>query len=263
MVATRRDFATVGVFGSEILPPTSEIKSVSTISIPFLSEPDAIRELLPYHFDVGPDPVVRVGHYTYRGIDYLAGRGYNVLSVNVPAVYRGETELVGTYNVVLWEGSSHAVNLGRELQGYAKIYGEVPDAVAAAGCLTFECREFGRTLLRGEAHNLVERTPEQMDRLRKAAGQGFSLGWKYIPGPKLSSEPDCDYPTKASNPVFYARGWKAEGTVEFCSPSWEEAPVSTRILSKLRQLPIIEYRPAFIGEGTGSAPRSNLERLDA
>jgi hypothetical protein len=249
------------VFGSELLPPTSVIKSVSSISVAFLSDRDAVRELLPYHFEPAPDPVVRVGHFTYQGIDYLADRGYNVLSVNVPVVFEGETTLSGIYHLVLWEGLSHAVNLGRELQGYAKIYGEVPDATKMDTGFMFECREYGTTLLHGEVHDLVEYSPEQLERLRRAAKDSYSLGWKYIPGPNLTADPDCDYPTKASNPAFYDRAWSATGTVEFCSPTWEQAPISSRLLGKLRALPVLGYKRAFVGEGSASAPRATVERL--
>jgi hypothetical protein len=256
-----RDFREVGVFGSELLPPTSVIEKVSAITVAFKSDPDAILALLPYHFEPAA-AMVRVSHLTYKGIDYLANRGYNVLSVSVPAVYVKDRSITGNYNVVLWEGLSHAVNLGRELQGYAKIYGEIPDATENETSRSFECNEYGATLLRGEVHDLVEISADRLGRLQERSSEAKSLGWKYIPGPKLTEDPDCDYATRVSNPLFYDQAWTGEGTVEFCSPTWEEAPVSTRILTKLRALPNFGYERAFVGTGSASAPRVGVERLD-
>jgi acetoacetate decarboxylase len=257
----RRDFASVGVFGSELLPPTSVIETVTAITVGFKTEQAAVRELVPYHFEPVPDPVMRVNHLTYTGMDYLAGRGYNVVSVSVPVTFTGKQVVTGSFNIVVWEGLSHAVNLGRELQGYAKIYGEVPDSTATENGHTFQCCEYGTPLVQGEVHDLVEYTPEQLAKLQDAAKSGYSLGWKYIPGPKLSTEPDCDYATRISNPAFYDAAWTATGSVEFCDATWEQAPVSKRVLDRLRDLPMLGFSRAFIGKGSASAPRGTVERL--
>ncbi|MGE0308889.1 MAG: acetoacetate decarboxylase family protein [Acidimicrobiia bacterium] len=257
-----RQFADVGVFGSELLPATSTIDSVSAITVGFVTEPDAVRPLLPYHFEPAQRCVVRVSHMRYLGIDYLAGRGYNVVSVGVPVQLAADPSVAGSYNIVIWEGLSHAVNLGRELQGYAKIYGEVPDAVESAeGGFDFECSEYGTPLVRGSVRELEPYSDEQLSRLQEASNEAYSLGWKYIPGPKLTSDPDCDYATKVSNPMFYERAWSAKGTLAFCDVAWEAAPVSKRILDRLRQLPVIKPTRGFVGQGSASAPRATVQRL--
>jgi acetoacetate decarboxylase len=263
VASKERNFLQVGVFGSELLPSTSVIKSVAVAAIAFKSEPDAVRELLPYHFEPSQNAVVRVSHLSYNGIDYLADRGYNVLSVSVPVIYAKDHSIAGSYNVVVWEGLSHAVNLGRELQGYAKIYGEIPDATKTDDGFEFQCSEYGTPLVKGEVHDLVAFTPEQLAGLQKGSSAGYSLGWKYIPGPKLTSDPDADYATKVGNPLFYDSAWSASGTVDFCTPTWEQAPVSSRVLSRLRDLPILSYKRAFVGTGSASAPRGTVERLGA
>jgi acetoacetate decarboxylase len=256
-----RNFQQVGVFGSELLPATSRIDSVAVAAVAFRTDPEAVRELLPHHFEPAQKAVVRVSHLSYDGIDYLAGRGYNVVSVSVPVVYAHDASIAGTYNVVVWEGLSHAVTLGRELQGYAKIYGEIPDAVETEAGRTFHCSEYGSILLDGEVHDLTPFTPEQLARLQSASSAGQSLGWKYIPGLKLTSEPDCDYATRIANPLYYEQAWSGTGTVSFGHPTWEQAPVSSRVLGRLRELPVLSYQPAFVGKGSASAPRGTVERL--
>lgn len=256
-----RGFLEVGVFGSELLPATSTIESVSAITVGFVTEPEAVRELLPHHFEPSARSVVRISHLTYLGIDYLAGRGYNVVSVSVPVELAADRSIAGSYNIVIWEGLSHPVNLGRELQGYAKIYGDVPDATEVGGGYDFDCREFGTTLVRGSVRDLEPFSTEQIEQLRAGAQEAYSLGWKYIPGPKLTSEPDCDYPTKISNPIFYEQAWTGVGTVELCDPAWEAAPISHRILGRLRALPVVKPLRGFVGRGSASAPRATVQRL--
>lgn len=257
-----RKFVDVGVFGSELLPATSTIESVSAITVGFVTEPEAVRALLPHHFEPADRSVVRVSHMRYLGIDYLAGRGYNVLSVAVPVELAADRTVAGSYNIVIWEGLSHAVNLGRELQGYAKIYGEVPDASGSIDDgMDFECREFDTTLVRGSVRDLTPYTDEELARLQAASNEGSSLGWKYIPGPKLTTEPDCDYATRVSNPMFYQRAWSATGSLDFCDVAWEDAPVSKRILDRLRELPVIKPTRGFVGQGSASAPRATVQRL--
>jgi acetoacetate decarboxylase len=261
-VGEMRDFAAVGVFGSALLPVNSVIRTIRSTAIEYVTDRDALRELLPHHFEPAEVPVVRVSHLMYTGVDYLADRSYNVLSVGLAAVFHGREDVHGTYNAVLWEGEPAAVILGRELQGYAKLHGHVPDAVETDTGKTFECAEFGTTLLTGEVHDLVELTPSQLERLQERGSRARSLGWKYIPGPDRAADPDCDYPTTTPNPVYYERAWSATGSVQFCNPSWEQAPVSKRIVDRLRALPVVEQRRAFCGLGSAASPRATIERLD-
>lgn len=261
MTTARRGFADVGVFGSELLPRNSVIRSTTVTAIQFVSEVAALRELLPYHYEPSEAAIVRVSHMMYRGVDYLAERGYNVLSIGVAAYLSGAPDTRGFFNVVLWEGSPEAVLLGRELQGYAKIYGDVPDAEVAGDRRSFECREFDTTLLRGSAVAGDEFSPQQLDRLRATGRDAHSLGWKYIPGPTRDI-PDADYPTRTPNPVAYDRAWTATGSVEFCDIPWEAAPVSHRIVERLRALPVVAPHRSLIAIGAASSPRATIQRLD-
>jgi acetoacetate decarboxylase len=256
----RRDFANVGVFGSELLPPTTSIDSVTAISVGFTTDADALADLLPHHYRPIEKPVVRVSYMQYSGIDYLAGRGYNVVSVNVPVVLSSDPTVSGPFNIVVWESLSHAVTLGRELQGYAKVYAEIPDRIATTRGFRFECSEFGTTLVTGEAGDGVQFGPEALARLDALSSDAYSLGWKYIPG--VGAHPDCDYPTRMRNPIKYDAAWAATGTVTFCDITWDQAPISSRIVQRLRSLPNQGSTRAFIGTGSACAPRSTVERLD-
>jgi acetoacetate decarboxylase len=258
---SRRDFRAAGVFGSELLPASSVIKHVTTASISFTTDPQAVRDLLPHHFEPGPQTVVRISHLQYEGVDYLAGRGYNVISVSVPVVLSRDRDIRGDYSLVLWESSPHAVVLGRELQGYPKVYADVPDATAAMNGRTFECSEFGTVLLEGTIQDLQALDQQRLARLNARTSESSSLGWKYIPG--IDAKPDCDYVTRARNPVAYQRGWSGEGSVVFNTPTWQEAPISARIVQRIAALPVLRPGPAFVGMGSGVVERGTVQRLEA
>lgn len=257
---SRRTFADVGVFGSELLPRNSVIKAIQATAIQFVSEVGALRDLMPRHYEPTEDALVRVSHLMYSGVDYLADRGYNVLSVGVAAQLVADPGIRGFFNVVLWEGSPEAVLLGRELQGYAKIYGEVPDAEVDGARRSFECRELGTTLLRGSVVVGEAFTPAQLERLRATGRDAHSLGWKYIPGPERG-HPDADYPTRTPNPVFYEQAWTATGSVELCDVAWEAAPVSHRIVARLASLPVVAPSRCLVATGSAASPRATVQPL--
>src|SRR4051794_11667650 len=78
--------------------------SPKTTAVSFLTDRQALEAHMPPGFSVGADPIVTVTATYMTEIDWLAGRGYNVLGVSWPAVFRGERDQVsGSFLSVLWE----------------------------------------------------------------------------------------------------------------------------------------------------------------
>src|SRR5215210_4693962 len=88
--------------------PTGEIfdaaKSVKTLTceVSFLTDSNALRNLLPPGFELLGEPVLTVTAGYLTEIAWLAGRGYNVVGVYFPATHCGEQRTDGLYNAVLW-----------------------------------------------------------------------------------------------------------------------------------------------------------------
>ncbi len=61
----------------------------TTVSVSFLTNRDQLEALLPEGFVVGDEPVVTVSASYMKEIEWLAGRGYNLLGVSFPAVFQG------------------------------------------------------------------------------------------------------------------------------------------------------------------------------
>ena len=89
---------------------------------------------MPEHFEVGAEPVVSVSASYMTEIEWLAGRGYNVLGVSFPAIFNGERDRAeGGLLTVLWENLCDPILTGREQLGFSKIYCELPEPVVLRG----------------------------------------------------------------------------------------------------------------------------------
>ena len=99
-----------------------------SLSVSFLSNPEQLERLLPDCFELGEQPIVTVSASYMKEIEWLAGRGYNVLGVDFPATFRGSQDNVrGPFLSVLWENLTDPIITGREELGFSKIYCEIPE----------------------------------------------------------------------------------------------------------------------------------------
>ena len=101
----------------------------TSISVSFLSDAKQLKALLPECFELGGEPVVSVYANYMKEIEWLAGRGYNILGVSFPAVFKGARDHVrGPFLSVLWENLCDPIITGREELGFSKIYCEMARA---------------------------------------------------------------------------------------------------------------------------------------
>jgi Acetoacetate decarboxylase (ADC) len=253
------------VFGPSLLPDVTVMEDLRNISVPFLTERAAIEPFLPRFFEVEGDPVVTVSSSHNGGVDWLGGRQYNVVRVQVNVRHRSSSgghdpdhDVVGPYSLVIWESDPRPVIAGRELQGYAKIVGEIPDHERSDGRAAFECSEYGTRLVRGEVDGLAPLDESVLASLSGEREQ-VALGWKYIPNPEGGA--DADYPTKLLSTVAVSEAWTGQGTISFDAPTWQQAPSSAHIIEALRTLPVLEYRTATVVHSRVTLPRNAVIRL--
>ncbi|MCX6045700.1 MAG: acetoacetate decarboxylase family protein, partial [Chloroflexi bacterium] len=98
---------------------------VTTLAVSFLTNQAQLAALLPDRFELAGEPVVTVYASYMTEIEWLAGRGYNVLGVAFPATFWGEQETVtGSFLTVLWENLTDPIISGREELGFSKVYCE-------------------------------------------------------------------------------------------------------------------------------------------
>ena len=91
-------------------------------SVSFLSNREQLEALVPEGFEVVGEPVVTVFTSQMKEIEWLAGRGYNVLGVTFKVAYAGKKEKAeGPLLTVLWENLTDPILTGREQIGFSKI----------------------------------------------------------------------------------------------------------------------------------------------
>lgn len=246
------------VFGPSRLPDVTVMEDLRNVSVSFLSERSSIEKFLPRFFELEGEPVVTVSSSQNGGVDWLAGRQYNVARVQVNVRFRGSEDVTGPYSLVIWESDAKPVIAGRELQGYAKMVGEIPDHERGDDTAAFECSEYGTRLLRGEVTALTPFAPAILEKLAGEREQ-VALGWKYIPSPEGGA--DVDYPTKLLSSGTISAGWTGEGTVKLDAPTWEQAPGSAHVIEALKTMPVLEYRKATVVHMRVSLPRNAVTRL--
>src|SRR5258708_6001109 len=72
------------VFGPSLIPSLSVWGQVEMVSLSFVSDRSAVAALVPPGIDIVTErPAVTVSRMTYRDVDYLAGGGYNEVTVGV------------------------------------------------------------------------------------------------------------------------------------------------------------------------------------
>jgi hypothetical protein len=222
----------------------------TAITISYVTERDAVTPLLPPGFEATAPAVISVNFVMCRGVDYMAGRGYNLVSVNVSARFEGERDKAhGNFALVLWENDFFPIMLGREVLGAPKLYADIPDAWMRDGKRGFNASEYGTLLLEGEVWDLKKLSEEEMRALSEGNTGGIWMGWKYIPSCDLRGA-DVSNATALPSGGEPREIFVGKGTLTFHEVTWEEAPLSFRAVNTLRKLPVVEYRDAVMTRGS-------------
>lgn len=237
----------------------------TSIAVSFLSETEQLEALLPPRFTLAGEPVVTV-HVTYmKEIEWLAGRGYNVLGVSFPATFKGEEDHVtGSFLTVLWENLTDPIITGREELGFSKIYCELPEPVVLRGAYHATASWLGYTFLNINVHNLRQQSADEIARISEQNTSAGTLHYKYIPRTgewgTADVEHACLTPAENSNAVIHER-WVGEGSVQFYPARWEDMPTQYNIVNTFHGLTIKEYRGASVTKSVGGKDLSDQRIL--
>ena len=234
-------------FGGRKAPPAYHYGDVLTLFVSYATDGNAVAALLPEPFEPSDPPVVTLYCQRYRQVDFLAGRGYNVLGVNLAVVFRGKRDrIAGEYAAMLWENNTIPILGGREFLGAPKVYADIPDPVEAAAGWSFHCSLDGHRMVEGR---LTDLKPLPSEQLRKAGEASRPwMCWKFIPNARGGA--DLSYPTVVTSKYTYSRGWSAAGTHRFRDTTWEAVLDHHAALEGLRRLAVKTYLAAGAFEGS-------------
>jgi acetoacetate decarboxylase len=240
-------------FGPRYMGPTSTgwYHDVTAMSVSYVTDRKRLAALLPERFEVAETPVISVFYACNRNIDWLAGHGYNMIGVKTDVIYRGEEEtLEGAYSLVIWENLTDPILAGRELQGIPKIYADIPDHSINGGTWRCNASHFGHKIMDMEITNIRAPELEELAAAGKAnEGKDNPMAWRYLQ--KAGElDPRVDEYTTFPSEDHITQIMLGEGTLDWSRLTWEQNPTQFHIVNAMKDLPILEYRPAAITKGS-------------
>ena len=224
---------------------------VTLMVVPYLTDREKLATYLPRPFEVAEEPIVTVVYACNKDVDWLAGRGYNLIGVSAAVVFNGKKDkLAGQYSLVLWENLTDPILSGRELQGIPKIYADIPDHSITDDNWHTSASHYESKIVDIAIDNLRAPTMEEIEASQKAQeGKDNPMAWRYLPGVGGFGEAVNEATTYPSENVFTGV-WTGDGKIEWNRLTWEQNPTQYHIVNALSDLPILEYRRAFVTTGS-------------
>ena len=224
----------------------------------FVGRDDQIRALLPAGLELRGEPIVQIQFFTLTEIPWLAGRGYNILSMLIPVRHAATSgEVVdGQFQAVIWENMGDPIVTGREQLGHAKLYAQLPPPRQWNGKTHIRASWEGFTFAELELSCDATPTPELVSTIKEAAGAGL-ISHKYVPRTGDWNVADADYLTLTPLPGASNLGdppsppsvKTGTGSVRFNRPEWQDMPTQYHIIQQLAALEQREPIGALIMEG--------------
>lgn len=223
------------------------------MSASFLTDRDKLAAHLPKPFEVAEEAIVTVMYVRNRKVDWLAGRGYNMISVNANAVFNGELDqLEGQFTLVVWENLADPILSGREMTGIPKIFADIPDHEIADDVWRCSASHFGSKIVDMQIANPAAVSTEEIAAFVDAGKDTNNpMGWRYLPNVGASGAAISE-PTLFPQENHITDAWVGEGTVDWQHLTWQQNPTQFHIVNALADLPVLEYRPALIFQASSN-----------
>ena len=238
--------------------PMPDGRRKDTYTVSFITDAARLERHLPEGFALDGEPVVSVSYACMTQLDWLAGRGYNTLSVTVPSRYRARgASARGPFLFVLWENLPDAILTGREQLGFSKLWADLPGPEPAAegtidGLVLRACW-LGHPFLRMEIADLRAAAPPRPAPPAAAERLG-TLHLRYLPNARRLDTPLAVEAvlTPAAPELETIQAFeRGVGCVDFAPTEWRDMPTQAHIVTALRALPQLEPRGAVHVRVTG------------
>jgi len=234
-------------------------------NVSFLSNAEQLESMLPEGFELAGEPVVTVEYRYITEIQWLAGRGYNILGVSFPATFKGKKDNVtGPFLTVLWESLADPIITGRDELGVPKTYCELPEPTVYDGQAHLIASWLGFKFLDMNIENLKQLSDEELKVSQSGPDDDGILGLKYFPRTGEWGSADVSYPvlmpSHTPNQITKAK-WQGNGTIKFHKARWEDLPTMYHIVNAFCELEIKEYRGACMFKTIGGKDLSDQRIL--
>jgi acetoacetate decarboxylase len=236
-------------FGGWVHDPNQELYYHDTVNLTYIysTDRDRLAEYLPEGFEL-IRPELIVGYMQGREIDWMAGSGYNLIEVSVPARFKGQRDqLEGVFNLVVWENKTEPILGGREQTGIPKIYAAIEDLHIFQQKYFTNASFEGNTFLSLEMTGAQPVEGQELAQIKALAATRNVFGWRYIPkvgGPGAELNQPILYPQKTELKSI----WRGLGTVQWTQLKYEENPSQWHIIKALAELPMDEMGPVMLSK---------------
>lgn len=216
------------------------------VSVRALTDAALLSQYLPPRCRLAGEPVVTVTFTQLTNLGWLAGRGYNIVSVSTQAIYEGERDTVeGKLMLCLWESKADPILTGREELGMPKQFADIPNPQAMDGRLECTASWEGYRFLELELDTSGDVVPPPAAQPGYAEGGAVLLHRYYMRtgawdqadiNQVVISQPSDSPPPRR----LEAKG--GIGKFGFRNPRWEDMPTQYTFVRALAALPLLEFR---------------------
>ena len=224
----------------------------------FKTNRENVLKILPAGYELTGEPMVTFSFAYIKNLEWLAGRGYNIMFFFIPGItYRGESETVtGTFLPVLWENLTEAVLTGREELGFSKIFCDIPELrwseSVAVSTASWDGFRFAEMKLEG----LKQLSTAEIEEITKVSvpDDGI-LHYKYIPRTGEWGKADIEQtvltPNSNSNAVITKMWNGGSGEIKINRAAWEDMPTQYMIVNGIADFQLKEFVSATITKTVG------------
>jgi acetoacetate decarboxylase len=233
--------------------PRLAYPEIDIVAYQYLTQPEAIENVLPECFQPTNEPIVTVFFSQYNGLEFMGGGGYRTATFQVAARFDGENDHVeGDFILVMFEDKTWPILGGREDLGVPKLYADIsPMKKMDDGRVRVEASLWGHLLFGLEVDKLRSQTGIIRAIATKRINARPWLGHKYIPS--LDGPPDANYPTYTKNDTKIDKLWFGKtGDVRFGHAETEDIGNVKILIEALATLSVVKPIQVlrFIGSTT-------------
>lgn len=232
-------------------------KKATSLTLSAVTDPGALAALLPPGMTLAGEPRLEIVVTLLSDIGWLAGRGYNIVMVRIPARWEGDEQIAGHFVPVVWENMTDPILTGREELGWPKLFAEIPPLDDTGSRMGGSARWDGFEFLKFAAEDLepaaVPTVATEPMIFRKYIPRTGEWGTAEIDQMTVV-EPGPPAPDIRSCRVGLAR-------FSFAGARWQDMPTQYPIVNALAALPLRAFGRAVRLETAGGTDVSGQRIL--
>ena len=215
------------------------------VTVHALTDAAMLSQYIPPRCRLAGEPILSVSFIQLTNLGWLAGRGYNFITVSTPVIFEGCSETVrGDFNLCLWENKADPIITGRDEIGMPKLFADIPDPREREGRWECSASWEGFPFLRLD---LDTSTGEGSTPSPGGHGStGVYILHRYHARPGEWDQVDIDDIVVSHRgeapPTEVLELRSGVGSFAFRPARWEDMPTQYTYVTALAELPLLEFR---------------------